>query len=373
MYIKQLDVFGLRNVVEARLFPGPGVNIIHGANGSGKTSLLEAIYLLGRGRSFRTRQLKSIINHGIPHCTVFGLLNQDGQGADGRGTPIGIARDKAGDFTYKIAGQPVRAASALAEILPLQLLNSQSFALLEGSPGRRRQFIDWGVFHVEHAYQDTWRRFQRCLNHRNALVRHVKMAVSELEIWDGELAELSSRVTEHRAQYLELVIPLIEELVAEFPAVASNKLSFSFRQGWEKGKRLEDVLRDDWARDRLAGTTHHGPHRADLVIRCGAVPASDVLSRGQIKVLIIAMLLAQGYLFRQLTGKGCVYLLDDLGAELDKENLRRIAALLRNLDVQVFVTGTELPGTVALWSGGCGKETRVFHVEQGKVAPQQAV
>lgn len=308
---------------------------------------------------------------------MFGLLADGEQGTDaGHTTPMGISRSKAGDFLYKVRGERVRAASTLAETLPLQLLNNESFGLLEGSPGRRRQFIDWGVFHVEHAYRDLWRRFQGCLAHRTALIRRVKMTGSELESWDKELVGLSNQVTEHRLRYLDQVLPLIEAVLAEFPVVPATKLSFAFRQGWERGKGFEDVLAADRERDQLVGTTHHGPHRADLAIRCGTAGAGEVLSRGQIKIVIVAMILAQGYLFRRLTGKCCVYLLDDLGAELDFENLCHVARLLQELDAQVFVTGTESPSAINPWScvnGSKMRKMRVFHVEQGKVTSPDGV
>ncbi len=374
MYLTRLEVVGLRNLVDARLTPCAGINVFCGANGSGKTSLLEAIYLLGRGRSFRTRLLKAAINHAVDTTTVFGLVAEEGvDGAVAGGgqhqTPIGVLRNKAGQFLCKVNGEPVYTASSLAETLPLLLLNSDSFQLLDGGPQYRRGFVDWGVFHVEPAFRQYARQLRRCLTHRNLLLRRGRIDDAELDAWDAELVRLAGRVTDLRLEYLRRASPIIERVLNELTDVPCP--TFDFRPGWDAGKNLEDVLKADRARDQLLGQTQHGPHRADLVIRCGVSAASEVLSRGQVKMLIAAMSVAQGVLFQQLTGKRCIYLLDDPSAELDHLHLKKLAKLLTSLGTQVFVTDTACAGARLVWEGPGGSNqtpTQLFHVERGKVS-----
>ncbi len=373
MYLRQLDVHGLRNLQSVKLSPGPRINIICGPNGSGKTSLLEAIYLLGRGRSFRSRSLKSIINSHTDTCTVFGLVcgeevaSPDGQNRRQRDVPIGVSRTRSGGFHFKLDGDRVYASSALAQALPLLLLNNDSFQLLEGGPQGRRQFLDWGVFHVEQDFKELWRRLARCLQHRNSLLRHDRIDPAELALWDAQFIALSERVTEQRKRYLDTLAPQISQVLQRLSPI--KNLQFRFHRGWDERLPLAEVLLKDRRRDQQARVTHHGPHRADLKIVCGDHAAAEVLSRGQSKALVTAMLLAQGLFYFKATGRTCVYLLDDLPAELDKAHRQAVAGFLGDMQAQAFITGTDEAELLSLWPhrGGGEVDHKVFHVEQGVV------
>lgn len=373
MYLRQLDVHGLRNLQSVKLSPGPRINTICGPNGSGKTSLLEAIYLLGRGRSFRTRTLKSVINTQTDACTVFGLVCREeaiagGEGGQRRDVPVGVSRNRSGAFHFKLDGERVYASSALAQTLPLLLLNNDSFQLLEGGPQGRRQYLDWGVFHVEHDFKELWRRLARCLQHRNSLLRHDRIDPAEMALWDAQFIELSERITAQRKQYLDALAPLISRVLQRLSPV--ENLHFRFYCGWDERLSLAEVLVKDRRRDQQARVTHHGPHRADLKILCGDHPAAEVLSRGQSKALVTAMLLAQGLFYFEATGRTCVYLLDDLPAELDKVHRHAVASFLGEMQAQAFITGTDEAELLSLWpqrgDGEVGKT--MFHVEQGVVS-----
>lgn len=375
MYLRQLDVHGLRNLQSVKLSPGPRINTICGPNGSGKTSLLEAIYLLGRGRSFRTRTLKSIINTQTDACTVFGLVCQEEASVGGEGAlarrdlPVGVSRNRSGGFHFKLDGERVYASSVLAQALPLLLLNNDSFQLLEGGPQGRRQFLDWGVFHVEHDFKELWRRLARCLQHRNSLLRHDRIDPAEIVLWDAQFIELSERVTAQRKRYLDALAPRISQVLQRLSPV--KDLHFRFHCGWDERLSLAEVLVKDRRRDQQGRVTHHGPHRADLKILCGDHAAAEVLSRGQSKALVTAMLLAQGQLYFEATGRTCVYLLDDLPAELDQGHRHAVAVFLGEMQVQAFITGTDKAQLLSLWPGsergGGDVGQTVFHVEQGVV------
>ncbi len=369
MFLKKLDIQGVRNIRQAVLSPASGINLVCGENGSGKTSLLEAIYLLSRGRSFRTRNLKAIINTTVERCTVFCLLadrNAPGQ----RETPLGVTRDALGGFQFKISGRHIRTASELAETLPVLMMNSDSIGLIEGGPGSRRKFLDWGVFHVEHGFRDAWRNFQRCHKQRNYLLRRGSISMPQLSVWDREFALLSEQVADYRQRYFERLEPASCQVLAALSGVES--LDLRLFRGWSPNSTMLEALERDRARDLQAGMTHSGAHRADLKLRCDGRPASEVLSRGQAKLVVLALLIAQGQILGGVAGRTCVYLLDDLAAELDYTHLAGGMELLADMGAQVFITGTNkktLQGVLPKSSVG---QTALFHVEQGVVKQENS-
>ncbi|MFT7300013.1 MAG: DNA replication and repair protein RecF [Porticoccus sp.] len=362
MYLKKLDVHGLRNLRYIQLSLSPSANLFYGLNGSGKTSLLESLYLLGRGRSFRTRTLSPVINQGEDNCTVFGLLEKEGNEI-----PLGVSRSRHGDFLFKVNGQLVTNSSGLAEAMPLLVLNSDSFHLLDGGPQFRRQFIDWGVFHVEHNYRDIWKRFRRALKQRNSLLRRDRMDDKLMEVWDAEFVSLAEQINHYRELYLADLIPRITEVLAELSPLKG--FEFKHYAGWDNTKKLSDVLLADRQRDFQGNTTYHGPHRADLKVRFNKQPASGILSRGQIKILVTAMQVAQGFLYRERTGCQCMYLLDDLPSELDLEHRRKVGKLLYRLGAQVFITGVVRGDLRSSWPDE-KKDVRMFHVEHGQITQE---
>ena len=363
MYVKKLSVQGVRNISDSVLFPEPNINIIYGANGSGKTSLLEAIYLLGRGRSFRTTKLKTIINRQSSGCTVFALLLD--KDAEGREVSIGVTRGIDGGFQFKVSGQKVLTASVLAETLPILLMNSDSFGLIEGGPSNRRRFLDWGVFHVEHPYRGIWRKYQRCHKQRNNLLRHDKISGAQLAAWDREYIKLSEQVAEYRQRYFNKVLPEFRNTLASLNA--DLELDYSLFRGWAEDSSLEEQLNQNRPRDLMAKTTHCGAHKADIKLKCGDRPAKDVLSRGQEKLVVLAMQIAQGRVLADAGNSHCLYLLDDLAAELDQTHLKKGVQLLVEQGAQVFLTGTNKEVLQAVIPSSVNSRIGLFHVEQGVV------
>lgn len=361
MHLKKLDVHGLRNLKGIQLSLSPGANLFYGENGSGKTSLLEAIHLLGRGRSFRTRTLNPIINQQEESCTVFGLLEKEGSSL-----PIGVSRSRQGDFQFKVNGQSINNASSLAETMPLLVLDSESFHLLDGGPKHRRQYVDWGVFHVEHQYRSIWQNFKRTLKQRNSLLRHDRIDDAEMSVWDQEFVELAEQINSFREAYLQELIPRIQWVISELSAMQG--LEFKHYAGWDNTRPLTDILVSDKQRDRLTKITGHGPHRADLRVKLNKQSANDVLSRGQIKILVTAMQIAQGFLFHERTGCQCLYLLDDLPAELDLQHREKVGELLHRLGAQTFITGVIPEDVVSAWPKE-SKQVNMFHVEHGGITP----
>jgi len=344
------------------LSPIDGINVLYGNNGSGKTSLLEAIYLLGRGRTFRSRYTRTLINHEAKECTVFGAANSKEHEVP---YTVGVSRETSGSFQFKVDGRRVSTSSSLAESIPLLLMNSDSFLLIEGGPGGRRRFLDWGVFHVEQQFQTIWAQFQRSLQQRNKLLRRDKITVEEMSSWDDSFVRLSTELSDMRRKYFESITPVFYALIEKLTSVRG--VSLEYYQGWDGGRPLDMLLSESFNRDYKRHSTHIGPHRADIKVQVNGRAACDVLSRGQIKSLVAALIVGQGQMFRQARNKQCIYLFDDLVSELDNEYLLRLLKVLASAKAQVFITGTDYLPLVRVLEKEKINDFAVFHVEQGKV------
>ncbi len=352
MALSRLTLRDFRCFAALELDPAPRANLVLGDNASGKTSLLEAIFFLSRGRSFRTSKADNLARHGAEGF----LLSAQVSDASGN-VALGLAR-KGGVLEARVAGGPAKALAELTERLPVQLLDSSAHQLIEGGPRHRRQFLDWGVFHVEQSFLPAWRRYQRALKQRNTLLRQ-KAPEALLKTFEPELAFAGEFLDQHRRQYLAQLQPVAlgwaERLLGKLD------LNLRYLRGWGEGKTLEEALVANRPVEREQGVTRTGPHRAEMVIEIGGLPAQQQVSRGQQKVLAGALLLAQAAYLRQATGRHCLLLLDDLAAELDASHLGRFLELVRETEAQVFLSSVE-KARLPAW-----EDARLFHVEHGKI------
>jgi len=365
--LSRLDIHRIRNIRQAALFDLGRVNVFSGPNGSGKTSILEAIHILGMARSFRSASVKSVVQHEQPDLVVFGHISR--AGAD-KGIPVGVKREGSGEADIRVGGERVRTVAELVQQLPLQVINASSFELLTGTPKARRQFLDWGVFHVEHSFLPVWQRFQRCLKQRNNLLRRDKIDASEMSVWTRELVETGEAINGLRYSFFEALVPrfkaALEELAPELEGV-----DLGYRQGWDKRLSFEEALANSGQSDIDQGFTHIGPQRADIRVTASGHLAADTLSRGQQKLVICALKLAQGQLLSERGVGGNVYLVDDLPSELDEQHCRLVCECLDRLGAQVFITCVDEQDILGLWPES-GAAPSVFHVEHGVVRAANA-
>lgn len=360
--LQRLRVQGLRNLSQVSITPVPGVNVFFGRNGSGKTSLLEAIHVLGLGRSFRTRQTAPIVQQGSSQVLVYGRLSAAGDGYH----DLGISKSRRGETQLRHNGANVSSIAEFARLLPLVLVVPETFDLLVGGPAERRQYLDWGVFHVEHSYIDIWRNYQRCLKQRNTLLRHGRIDRSQIAIWDGYLSQYADEIDRLRRRYLKALEPHMRRMLSAF-GMDSSSTRIDYLRGWPNNQSLAELLRDHLERDHQLGRTSHGPHRCDLRLTLFGLDAKDHLSRGQQKVVISAMKLAQGLCLVELAGgTKSIYLIDDLHAELDQDNARIFSELLAQLDTQVFITALSHEVVTKNWSSNV--PLKMFHVEHGAIS-----
>jgi len=360
MLLQSLKIAQVRNLESVSIDCGAKANFIYGTNGSGKTSLLESIFILGRGRSFRHRDLRLVVNRASEELVVSAKLFHPSPQTTRQ---MGVMRSARGEFEARIDGRALYLASDLARELPIQLVDAQSFSLLEGGPLQRRQFLDWGVFHVEQNFSGLWRRFQKTLKQRNQLLRHGRIDEQQLRAWTAELIPLNQQITQYREQYLQQLQKYLADVVGHLDGLGAVTLEYS--QGWSEAKTIGEVFEADRERDIATGTTSHGAQRADIKVFVEGTLAADCLSRGQSKLLVYALKLAQACHFKATCGQGCVFLLDDLPAELDSENRRDVLAYLNRLDCQYFATGVDKRDFDKML-GEAG--VKMFHMEQGVVS-----
>lgn len=356
MAIETLMLQGVRNLAPVSITPSSQINLIYGENGSGKTSLLESIYYLAYCKSFRTHKQKNLIQHDAESLTAFCRLVLD------KGSyQLGVERNIKGERRIKLNGEWLQSAAELASVLPVQLLDPTMFRLLEGSPQLRREYIDWGVFHVEPNFINVWRNFKTAHKTRNALLRAGGCSEAERLVWHESLAAQAKKINEFRISYMARLKPVFDHFMQRLNPDLG--ITMSFYQGWGKDRDYLELLEESWLSDLKMGFTQLGPQRADLRIKANNLPAMEVLSRGQQKMVVCALKLAQAQIYREVSNRPCIFLVDDLCAELDLNHRKALCSLLEELECQVFVTAVEADQIADCWSPQSLVKT--FHVEHG--------
>ncbi len=344
--LTRLAVQNFRCIEDAALELDPRGTGIVGPNGAGKTSLLEAIYFLAHGRSFRTTQRARLVGPRLGPLRVVGTIDQ------GRTLVAGVEH-QSGATRAKLAGESLRSISAIAQILPVQVIDPSVHRLIEEGSSRRRRLLDWGVFHVEHGFMDPWRRYQRALAQRNATLR---TSSGQARLWEAEMAACAAEIDRMRRTYMA-------SLSTEFARLASELLgrdcTLEYHRGWDDAQTLEQALETSRHREVRMKTTVVGPHRADLLVRVDGELARDRISRGQQKVIAASLILAQITLAAPTSTHRACLLLDDPAAELDVDSLGKILSVIERLPAQLVVTSLSEAGLRGINIG------KTFHVEQG--------
>ncbi|HEX7340986.1 MAG TPA: DNA replication/repair protein RecF [Rhodanobacteraceae bacterium] len=359
MRFEALRVVNVRCLVDVSIKPAPGLNVFVGDNGAGKTSLLEAISLLSRGRSFRRGARDALMRRDADHLQVYGEIRD----ASGRLCRLGLGR-QAGAWDIRLDGNPIERISDLLRHCAVVSFDPESHALISGAAEERRRFLDWGVFHVEHTFLDAWQRYQRALRQRNTLLRGIKCADARLFApWEEEMTVTAQVVDRARQRYLSLLEPHLRDVCGRtLPELGQAMLVY--RQGWNHATSLAECLVAQRERDFARGFTSAGIHRADWRLAFAGAPQREFLSRGQEKLCALACLLAQARVYADSNDEWPIFCLDDLGSELDGTHLADVVAQLHAAGAQAFITGTEASAVFSSTNNG------MFHVEHGVVTPR---
>ena len=333
--------------------PHTRLNFVIGANAAGKTSLLEALYVASRGDS---------------HRGAAASLATDGASSFQVEAIVSVASDRPNariDVRWQDRRMQVRIndqAAGLSELvrqMPVLLVDPLAHRLIEEGPGIRRRFIDWGVFHMEQSFHPLWRRFNRALKQRNAALR-AQASQREIDSWSPELIATADALTALRLSYVEKLAALVPTCWRQL--VDETGWSLSFARGWRDSESYADTLSRTLESDRNAGHTREGPHRAELRVLSDNSLLKERISRGQQKLLIAGLMLAQGELYRQRHEDTPVLLLDDFAAELSPLSQQRLLAQLEIWPGQSIVTALEYSPLLQ-----AVPDHAMFHVEHGEI------
>ncbi len=330
MSLSRLIIQNFRNLNAVDLKLSHGFNFLVGENGSGKTSLLEAVFYLGHGRSFKSNVSNRIIHYDHDDFILHGKIDEAKHSWS-----VGLQKKRQGETVLKINGQDGNKIADLAHLLPMQIIMPEGLTLLNGGPSYRRAFLDWGLFHLHSQFYSEWTALRRLLKQRNAALAQVRR-YQDLLHWDKELVKLTEKVSQMRADYAIKLSPEIEKTCQFF--LPELEITAQFYQGWNKDQDYAEVLAQGFERDRGIGYTMIGAQKADFRFRANGLPVEDVLSRGQLKLLMCALRLAQGEYLIQQKQQQCLFLIDDFASELDLNKRELLTQRLRESQSQVFVT-----------------------------------
>jgi DNA replication and repair protein RecF len=357
MRFAQISLGGLRSFAEAEFFPAAGLNWFAGANGAGKTSVLEALYLFGHGRSFRSSTLDPVVRVGDQSLWLSASLDIAERGE----LRAGLLRQRRGEWVVRIDGARLARLSELVSLAPILCFEPGSQQLVTGVSERRRRLLDWGVFHVEQIPLEAWRVYQRVLSQRNQALRMRNLDV--VDAWEPQLLAASAEITQARRRFSALWFAAVHEVLAWLSPCLKG-VELCLRPGWgQTHEGFADALSASRTRDVDQGFTSVGPHRADISLRFEGTDARDRCSRGQTKLIALALILALARCYQGRRGFAPVLLFDDVFSELDAEHADAVMRWLKVHEGQVFVTAVHPPPQPerALW--------RLFHVEQGLITP----
>lgn len=374
MSLRKLQLEAFRNIPQLTLKPSSGVNVLLGDNGAGKTSVLEAIAVVGRGRSFRCKRVAECIQKENKFFRIlmeiestqptapdlFGVTNKS---AGPKIHKLGYERQRS-QWMARLNGEDVKQLSELAHLLPITIFEPTSQELISGAPEVRRRYLDWGLFHVEPQFLQLWREHDRILKQRNAALKN-NSPDRMIQVLDQVFIPLAIKLHELRRQHVE---QLREQWNTILPALAPAliDLDIEIKPGWKAELSLEESLQKGLAYDRQMGTTRSGAHRDDLKLLLKGSKAQAMLSRGQQKISALMLILAQLNLWRDRLDQSPILLLDDLTSELDEAHAHRTLDWLLSTKLQTWISSVAWPD--AFTEAVKQQDGEMFHVEQGQVS-----
>ena len=319
---------------------------------------MEAISLLGYSRSFLPCHTKDIVRFGEDQLQVFAEVQRKKSIEK-----IGFGYHQKKGKTLRLNGEKAK-PDEIVQQLPLVILSPRSFDILEGPAIERRRRIDWGVFHVKPAFKSEWRKYKKILMQRNAALKEAQTS-RDILVWSLALAESAKKILFIRNEYVETIEPLFFK---HLRLLGFDKdLVLSQNVGWSQNTSLEEQLEQGFESDKRVGQTQKGAHKYDLRFHIEGHKAKHVLSRGEKKRLLCALLFAQMERLEHF-GERAVIILDDITSELDDEAIQSFIDRAASLGEQVFITSVDDSARV---QQKIPQSSKKFHVKQGKITESQ--
>jgi len=354
MQMDWLQIKQFRNLASIEFSPGPRLNFFVGRNASGKTAILEAIFLLSRGKSFRTPRIQDVIQHDQKSLLVFSRIKHEQEGV----ISTGIEKSY-GQTTIKYNGNKIKTVSEQSRGVPVILINQDSQTLLTGGPKERRHWLDWAMFHVEPDYLDVWKVYMKSLRHRNMLLKRGVKKRELYRAWEQAMIESGRYLVEKRRAFLCGLEAALNPTVLQ---VFSRQVSVCMSSDWPENILENDAFSHSWEVDQKNGYTRQGAHNIDVRFLISDKNLAGFFSRGQIKLFICLLMIAQAKVLAEKTGVKPLLLLDDYRAELDEPACIFLLETLVAAETQALLTNTEEQNTIN------NKDLqKTFHVERGGI------
>lgn len=332
----------------------PAINVFVGDNGAGKTSILEAVDILSRGKSFRTPNISEVVAHHEEELVIAAEILESSQ----QSTHLGIAKNGSGT-QLRIDQQNVARWSELTQYLPLLSIHPESYRLITDGPNQRRKYLDWGLFHVEPTFKKVWRDYSRALKQRNFCLR--QQQINEASSWHHVLVKEGEELNRLRNAYFREISPIVQAIAPKIGLI--DDIVLDFKPGWNQRDSLLELLENELTNGKLPSSTQYGPHRAEMTFSWKDTSFAKSSSRGQQKILAIALKLAQAEHLYKNYNRSSVYLIDELPAELDQARCEKVLSLLSSLRNQILITSIAREPLAKLTT----QEMNWFHVERGQV------
>jgi DNA replication and repair protein RecF len=354
MFIERLSINRVRNLNNTEIFPEKKLNIFTGKNASGKTAVLESLYILARAKSFRTPRIQDVIEHKQKSLLINAKIQHEQEGEINTGI-----EKKHGNVEIKRNGEKIKTVSDQAKIIPLVLITQDTHFLISGTPKQRRHWLDWAMFHVEPDYLGYWKRYMKALRQRNILLKKKEKKREFYRGWEEAMVELAGLISKQRKEFLKGLLTYFRE--KKFP-VFPEGVTFSLSKGWPENTGTA-WLEEAWSGDLDRGYTQQGIHQADVKFLLGERKIASIFSRGQVKLFSVFLLFSQAKEIEKKTGVRPIIIFDDFKAELDQESSEYILTWLNREGFQSFLSTTEINEEEKKYL-----QRDRFHVERGNIS-----
>ncbi len=344
MIIKRFRAQSFRNIESCDIEFVPGVNLLHGRNAQGKTNAMEGIYLFSRGRSFRGRDDSELMRMGSEGFRI-AIEYEDAYGEQSL-EYAHIGKDR----LRKKNGYKISKVSEMIGSFRAVLFYPDNLSLVKDGPEERRSFINVAAASAYPSYVRTYADYKKALENRNCLLKFASKGYyydeSELYSWSASMAEYASHIYVARVEYINKLQFYARKILLEI-SEGKEDLTLEYKSDIPEGIVDRVAVRDEYIRlfteniprEIAAGITLFGPHRDDIDIKIGDIPARSFASQGQQRSIVLAMKLGEGEVCRDITGEYPVFLFDDVLSELDEK--RREYVLRGSGERQIIITSCE--------------------------------